>query len=210
MDIMKQGKIRTKYSLKGIYEGHYKITYRGIPCLKCPFDYVMYQMIIFEVQPDLIIEIGTNEGGSAFYRADLLNILGKGVIHTIDIEDKVSELPKAHPRIKFFTSGWADYDLRLAKGFEKVLVIEDSSHNYQNTLGAIKRFAELVTKDSYLIVEDGIIDELGLSKSFGGGPLKAIKEFLPQHREFRLETKWSDLFGPSATFNTGGYLKKIQ
>lgn len=197
-------------SLAGIDKGHHKMTYKGVNCAKCPFDYVMYQMIISEIKPDLIIEIGANEGGSALYMADLLKLQGKGVLHTIDIADRVHPLARAHERITFFGNGWDNYDLDLAKGYETVLVIEDSSHTYQNTLDAIRRFAPVVTPGSYLIVEDGIIDELGLTAEFDGGPVKAIKEFLPAHNEFQLDTYWSDFFGKNATFNTIGYLKKIK
>lgn len=63
-------------SLPGIQKGHHNTTYRGVPCVKCPFDYVIYQMIVEEVRPDLIIEIGAFEGGSALYLADLLDNYG--------------------------------------------------------------------------------------------------------------------------------------
>jgi len=95
-----------QFSLDGVNRGHHNTTYRGIPCIKCPFDYVMYQMIINELKPDLIIEIGTNNGGSALYMADILDTIGKGIIHTIDIESKVGELVQQHDRINLFTDGW--------------------------------------------------------------------------------------------------------
>ena len=41
---------KKKFGLEGINRGHHKTTYRGIPCIKCPFDYVTYQMIINEIQ----------------------------------------------------------------------------------------------------------------------------------------------------------------
>jgi cephalosporin hydroxylase len=201
-------KRQKSFSLKGIDKGHHKITYRGVPCIKCPFDYVLYQMIINQIQPDLIIEIGTNFGGSAVYMADMLGIIGKGVVHTIDIDDKAFDVVKTHSRIKLFTKGWKNYDTSFAKQYSKVLVIEDSSHQYKNTIDALHTFASLVTKGSYLIVEDGIIDELGLSKQFNGGPVKAIKEFIKSHPEFIIDYGLINFFGESATFNTMGYLKR--
>jgi len=197
------------YSLKGIDKGHHHITYRGVPCIKCPFDYVMYQMIINEVQPDLIIEIGTNHGGSALYMADILEKIGEGRIHTIDIDDRAYELAKIHDRITFFHNGWEGYDLQNIKGFERILVIEDGSHEYSSTLGALKKFGPIVTSGSYLIVEDGIIDALGQSEAYNGGPVKAIKEYLVYTGEYNIDYKWLNMFGESATFNTLGFLKKI-
>lgn len=198
------------YSLKSIYKGHHQITYRGVKCIKCPFDYVLYQMILNEVKPDLIIEIGTNQGGSTLYLADLLEILGNGLIHSIDITDTCPPIVKQHARIKLFHQGWDSYDMEFAKGFEKVLVIEDSSHHYENTLSAIRKFEGLVSKNSYLIVEDGIIDALGWSKDFEGGPVKAINEFLSENNNFVRDSHWEDFFGKSATFNTKGFLKKVK
>lgn len=200
---------KVSYGLKEIHQGHYKIEYRGVPCQKCPFDYVLYQMIINQVKPDLIVEIGTNHGGSTLYLADLLQIYGTGRIHSIDISDNCSSLVKSHPRISLFHGGWENYDLANAIEFERILVIEDSSHEYLNTFQAINKFKDLVSLDSYLIVEDGIVDGLGWSNSYQGGPVRAINEFLALNNNFQLDTNWENFFGKSATFNTKGFLKRI-
>lgn len=203
-------KRKKNFSLEGIDRGHHKVTYKGVPCIKCPFDYVLYQMIIEEVKPDLIIEIGTNRGGSALYLADLLELQNKGRVHSIDVMDECSQLVKCHPRISLFHNGWEEYDLNLVSNKSKVLVIEDASHQYQSTLGAIQKFSKVVSSNSYLIVEDGIIDDLGMKKKFHGGPVKAIEEFLISNSDFVIDKRWEDFFGTSATFNTKGYLKKIR
>ncbi len=71
--------VPVKFDVNSLYNGHHLITYRGVKAIKCPFDYVIYQMMIFDLKPDLIIEIGTNErGGTALYFADLLDIIGRG------------------------------------------------------------------------------------------------------------------------------------
>lgn len=201
---------KVMFDYKTIDKGHHKVTYRGVKAQRSPFDYVIYQMIISEVQPDLIIEIGTNFGGGALYMADILNNLGKGVVHSIDITDKCPEIVKTHPRIKLFHEGFEKYDMGLAKPYEKILVIEDASHMYEDTLSAINKFCSLVSKDSYLIVEDGIVDKLGASKEYHGGPCKAIREFLPQHPEFEVDRSWCDFFGKNATNNVNGFLKKVR
>lgn len=190
--------------------GHHKLLYKDVPIIKCPFDYVTYQMILWEVKPDLIIEIGTNRGGSALYFADLLDIIGHGEIHTIDIEDMACAEVKKHPRIKFFKEGYQHYDLKNAEGFEKIIVIEDGSHTYGDVIETISKFSSVVNKDSYLIVEDGIIDKLGWKRKYNGGPNKAIKEFILDNKNYIIDRKWCDLFGINATFNTNGFLKKIK
>ena len=47
---------KIKFDVHSIYVGHHKVSYRGINAIKCPFDYVIYQMILFEVKPDLVID----------------------------------------------------------------------------------------------------------------------------------------------------------
>jgi cephalosporin hydroxylase len=197
-----------KLNMRSIYQGHFNVTYRGVHAVRCPFDFVIYQMIISKIKPDLVIEIGTQAGGSALYLADLMNNIGHGLVHTIDIKNQSNELVQKHPRIALFTEGWETYDIKEARKYATVLVIEDATHIYEDTLGAINKFAPLVTLGSYLIVEDGIIQELGMTKEFHGGPLRAINEFLRNNQDFEIDRDWCDFFGKNVTFNVNGYLKK--
>lgn len=197
-----------KFDLKSVDRGHHQVHYRGVKAQRSPFDYVIYQMIISEIEPDLIIEIGTNFGGNAYCMADLLNNIGKGEVHSIDITDNCPEVVKNHPRIKLFHGGYQNYDLDICQNYDKILVIEDGSHMYEDTFAALNKFHSVVTQNSYFIVEDGIVDQLGSSKMFHGGPCRAINEFLPFHPEYTIDRKWCDFFGKNATNNVNGYLRK--
>lgn len=198
-----------QYKLKDIDAGHHRVTYKGIPAIKCPFDYVLYQMLVMQLKPDLIIEIGTNKGGTTLYLADLLLLNGKGEIHTIDLpSNKEDSMLHQHPQVKVFKTGYEGYDTSAAKAFETVMVIEDGSHMYEDVLKTMYTFAPLVSNGSYLIVEDGIVTELGKEQLFNGGPQKAIREFLTHEKKFSIDRQWCDFFGPNATFNVNGYLKK--
>lgn len=194
------------FNTKTLMNAHHKFYYKGVKCTKYAFDYLNYQMIINEVEPDLIIEVGTDEGGGSLYMADLLNY---GMVHTIDINDKAKDALENHPKIKYFTNGWENYDLKNTEGFKKIMVIEDSSHTYENTLAVMKKFAPVVSPDSYLIVEDGIVTELGNDRLFDGGPLRATREFMQDNKDFVVDRKWCDFFGHNATANPDGYLKKL-
>lgn len=199
---------KVNFSIKAINEGHHKVTYRGVKAVRCPFDYVIYQMIISEINPDLIIEIGTRKGGTTLYMADLLDSINHGSIHTIDITNEAEEIVKRHSRITFFNEGWENYDLENARSFEKILIIEDASHLYEDTLGVLKKFHDLICVGSYFIIEDGIINELGLAKKYNGGPLRAISEFIESNSNFAVDRRWCDFFGTNATFNVNGYLRR--
>jgi cephalosporin hydroxylase len=199
------------FNLDTIYKGHYNVKYRGIEMLHNPFDYLLYQMLIFEVQPDLIIEIGTNKGASSLYFSDLLDIIGDGgVVHTIDVENKIHPIVKNKPNIKFFLNGFENYDLSNTHNFKKIMVIDDGSHMYEDVKKALEKFSSIVSLNSYFIVEDGIISYLNMEKRFNGGPLKAINEFLNENKNFIIDTTYCNFFGKNATFNVNGYLKKIK
>jgi cephalosporin hydroxylase len=203
---MKNFQKDVKVTIQSIEKGHHEVTYRGVPAVRCPFDYVMYQMIINQVKPDLIIEIGTYMGGGALYMADLLNIMNKGMVHTIDRQKLSGDMVWKHNRIKCFTDGWEKYDLKEAENYKTILVIEDSAHTYENTIAVMKKFGPVVSKNSYFIIEDGIISDLG---EYHGGPTKAIKEYLKGNNNYRIDRKWCDFFGMNATFNVNGYLLKV-
>lgn len=201
----------TNFNLKTIEIGHHNFEYNGLKSLKCPFDYLNYQMIIDEVKPDLIIEIGTHFGGNSLYLADLLQLRNRGVLHTIDVNE-YGDLSKldSHPRIKRFLGGYENYDTNQIMEFENVLIIDDGSHQYRDVLNSLNKFNKFVTINSYFIVEDGVLSELGYKESYEGGPLRAIEEFLKENKKFIIDEKWINFFGKNATFNPKGYLKKIR
>lgn len=189
--------------------GHFAVHYRGINYIKCPFDYVMYQMILEEVKPNLVVEIGTFNGGGALYISDIISRWG-GIVHTIDIESKeLDPLVTNNPNIVLFKDGYQGYDISLAKKFNKILVIDDGSHYYHDVKDAFNKFNELVSLNSYYIVEDSVI-YFEDPNSHGGGPIKAIEEIIQENTDFEIDRYWCDFFGTNATFNTDGYLKKTK
>src|SRR5437870_1497233 len=58
--------------------GALTVKWLGTPIWQFPLDAWVLQEVIGELRPDLIIETGTYEGGSAYYFASLCDLLGKG------------------------------------------------------------------------------------------------------------------------------------
>ena len=187
----------------------YKHTYwMNVPCEKCPLDLWIYQEIISATRPDLIIETGTRFGGSALFMAHMLDILGKGEIITIDIDDTISR--PDHPRITYVHGSSSDADLIesvLANRPEEVrLVILDSDHSKAHVAQELDLLARHVSVGSYLIVEDTNINGHPTFPTFGEGPYEAVEDFLKTHSEFTVdETKEKFLL----TFNPRGYLRRV-
>ena len=66
---------------------------------KTPQDLWIYQEIMYETRPDVLVEAGTADGGSAYYFATIFDGLRHGRVITIDIKDKPNR-PK-HDRITY-------------------------------------------------------------------------------------------------------------
>ena len=72
----------------------------GAQALKNPLDLWVYQEIVYETRPELIVETGTYRGGSALYLASLCDLMGHGEVVSIDVEPMRDDYP-AHPRVTY-------------------------------------------------------------------------------------------------------------
>jgi hypothetical protein len=73
--------------------------WQGVSVEKNPLDLWIFQEIIYDTKPDVIVEAGTFRGGSALFMANMLDLLGHGQVVTIDIEE-FPDRPQ-NPRIHY-------------------------------------------------------------------------------------------------------------
>lgn len=184
-------------------------SWMGVPIWKLPLDMWVYQEILFELKPDKIIECGTNRGGSALFMAHMCDLIGKGEIITIDIES-FPEQPK-HQRIRYLLGSSISESIlnqvkSLIKPDERMLVILDSNHRKEHVTKELDIYSKLVTKGSYLIVEDTCLNGHPVYSSFGPGPMEAVRDFLKAHKEFVVDKNKEKFY---LTWNPEGYMKKI-
>ncbi len=188
----------------------------GVTTFKNPLDMWIYQELIFEVKPDVVVEIGSYYGASALFLAHLLDLMGKGIVVTIDIERSMYNVE--HDRIVTVTgdSSSAPIVNRVARLCQDstVMVIHDGDHNSPQVLKDMRAYAPLVSMGSYLIVEDGNVDQFvpgaggGMFGDFpDGGPLVAIREFMKDSTEFEVDR---DRERYILTQNPEGYLKRVR
>jgi cephalosporin hydroxylase len=181
----------------------------GVPVGKIPFDLWIYQEILFETKPDLIIECGTSSGGSAYYLAGLMDLLGKGRIVTIDVV-VCANLP-AHPRIQYLTGSSISPEIveMVKKNIQpgnSVMVILDSDHSAPHVLRELQIYSPLVTKGDYLIVEDSNLNGHPVWPAHGPGPMEAVQEFLATNNEFKIDKSREKFL---VSFNPNGYLRRF-
>ena len=64
----------------------YQWTWLGLPVIQTPTDIVILQEIVWNAQPDVIVETGVARGGSMILAASLLEMIGGGRVIGIDID----------------------------------------------------------------------------------------------------------------------------
>ncbi len=103
----------------------------GVRAQKCPLDLWAYQEIIYETRPDIIVECGTADGGSALYFASMCDLVRNGRVITVDVTE--SSARPTHERITYLTGSSVDEETvgrirHTIAGGDKVMVILDSDH----------------------------------------------------------------------------------
>ena len=179
----------------------YNFTWLGRPLIQLPQDMVAVQELVWRVKPDLIIETGVAHGGSLIYSASLLELIGgAGRVVGVDIDIRahnraeIEKHPLAH-RIQLIQGSSVDRSVirqvrEAARGCERVMVLLDSNHTHKHVLQELRGYSPLVTKGSYLVVFDTLIEDMpgDLIKDRpwgkGNNPKTAVWEFLKKNRRF--------------------------
>jgi cephalosporin hydroxylase len=185
------------------------VRWLGVPVWQDVLDLWVIQEALAEVKPALLVECGTNRGGSALFYANLFDLMDHGRVVTIDIE-RMHELE--HPRVEFILGSSTDAAVvgrvteMASEADGPVMVILDSDHSEAHVAAELDAYAGLVTPGSLLHVQDGIIDQLPVFRGDRPGPLPAIKKFLAAHPEFVWERARSERF--LITHHPMGWLRR--
>lgn len=179
------------------------------PVKKCPLDLWIYQEIIFETRPDVIIETGTALGGSALFLASICDLLKNGKVITIDIE--ANNTRPLHQRITYLRGSSTSKEIlekvrEMTADAKKIMVILDSDHTKEHVLEELRAYHKFVPIGSYVIVEDTDIGGHPVRPDLSEGPMEAVEEFLKENEEFIIDKDREKFY---LTFNPNGYLKRI-
>ncbi|MBN9464676.1 CmcI family methyltransferase [Brevundimonas sp.] len=161
--------------------GTYDVSWLGYQTVKTPNDLIVYQEILTQCRPELIVETGTRWGGSALFLASICDLLGSGRVVTVDVE-KFENRPE-HQRIEYIHGSSTDPAIFAAvKNYAEqslsVMVILDSDHAEPHVSSELSMYASLVSVGQYLIVEDTNINGHPVRPEFGPGPWEAVERFL--------------------------------
>jgi cephalosporin hydroxylase len=199
------------------YSYHFK--WLGRPIIQYPQDIVAMEELIWEVKPDLIIETGIAHGGSLIFSASMLALLdmceaiekkqsldpaqSKRKVLAVDIDIRAHNRTaiEAHPmasRIQMIQGSSIAPEIvaqikAIAADYSRILVCLDSNHTHEHVLEELKAYAPLVSKGSYCVVFDTIVEDLPKEmfpdRSWGPGnnPKTAVWDFLKSHPEFEID-----------------------
>jgi cephalosporin hydroxylase len=206
---------------------HTQDTYAGTRLSKFPEDLRVYEHLLWADRPNVIIEIGTDSGGSALWFRDRLRILkGYSLISEFRVITIDTSVDKARLHLERADQSWdshislvlgdvCDTDLPsqiadLIPHKARCLVVEDSAHTYATTMAALNGFSQFVPLGGFFIVEDGCVDieAMRLEQNWPRGVLPAITDWLASQAGHGFTTRRDmELYG--MTCHPGGLLQRI-
>jgi cephalosporin hydroxylase len=168
------------------------------------------------LQPSLVIEFGTWQGGSALFFSSVMQQIGRAyIVVSVDITaSRISEKAKSDPNIRLLTATSASPELRqtlqtLRNDYPgPAFAILDSDHSKQHVLAEMMNLRDVLIAGDYLVVEDSNVNGHPVKRFFGPGPYEAIQEYcrmFPQDYEhdFEREQKFGFSFAPN------GFLRRL-
>jgi len=217
----------------------YNFSWLGRPIIQYPQDMVAMQELIWAIRPDLIIETGIAHGGSLILSASMLAMLdmcdaiekgeaispaiSKRKVLGLDIDIRAHNRVaiEAHPmssRIQMIEGSSIAPEVvaqvvDIASSYKKVMVCLDSNHTHEHVLEELKAYAPLVTKGSYCVVFDTIVEDLPAvmypDRPWGPGdnPKTAVWEYLKSNKDFEIDLDMEHKL--LITVAPNGFLKKI-
>lgn len=216
--------VRSKY--------FYNFTWMGLPVIQYPQDLIALQELIWETQPDVIIETGLAFGGSCvFYGSCLSHLprrLGEDGFRSypkvISIEKQIGQgvVEEVHARfkeiychVKLIEASSIDPEniniiKELVKG-KRVMVCLDSAHTADHVRQELEIWSQLVSPGCPLVVFDTFVElmpkELYKDHECGPGnsPMTALSAFFRTHDEFETDEIDNKLL---ITSNPVGYLRR--
>ena len=180
----------------------YNFKWMGRPIIQLPQDMMAMQEILWDVKPDLVIEVGIAHGGSILYYASILELLGHGEVIGIDVDIRAHNRAaiEAHPMSKrvhliegsSIAQEVIDKVRGLAQG-KRVVVVLDSNHTHDHVLAELRAYAPLVCVGGYCVVMDTLIEDMpdrffgDRPWGHGNNPKTAVHQFLSNHPGFEID-----------------------
>ncbi len=202
----------------------YNFTWMGRPIIQYPQDMLAMQELIWDIQPDLIIETGIAHGGSLIFYASIMELIGKGKVLGIDIDIRPHNRKEIeqHPMFKRIemiqgsSTSQETYEQVKAHADRAttIMVCLDSNHTHDHVLKELELYAPFTSVGSYCVVFDTVVELLpddmfpNRPWSVGDNPMTAMDAYLNDHPEFEIDQQIDNKLLVSVA--PRGYLKRLR
>ncbi len=173
------------------------LNWKSDPLFKTVYDFTLYPMMLWEIRPAAIIEIGSGLGTSAIWLADMLGVLKiEATIYSVDI----TPLQKTYPGVRFSAGDCRHPETLIGVEALKamphpLLVIEDA---HVNVLGVLTYLHPHMRSGDYLIVEDSQPKQ------------ETLDGFMSKYgASYRVDARYTDFFGRNATCAANSIFKRV-
>lgn len=187
-------------------------TWLQVPLVKTPADILVFQQIISETRPELIVETGAYVGGSAMLFATVQEMLGiDGKVIAVDIDlSLIHEKVREHPRIELIEGSSTDPEvvsrIRAAAEGKRTMVDLDADHRAHHVLAELRTYSSLVSPNCYLVVEDSFFGGRPVRPDAVPGPSEALDAWFAEDPPFESD-RWRERY--LLTQNPRGYMRRI-
>jgi len=208
----------------------YHFEWLGRPIIQYPQDMLAMQELIWQVQPELIVETGIAHGGSLIFSASMLELNAacggppQAEVLGVDIDIRAHNRAaiEAHPlarRIAMIQGSSIAPEVvaqvrERAAGRRRVLVSLDSNHTHEHVLAELRAYAPLTSVGSYCVVFDTVIEDMPADmfpdRPWGPGnnPKTAVWAYLKEHPEFEIDSRMDHKLLISVA--PDGYLRRVR
>lgn len=172
------------------------LEWKGRPLFKTVFDFAMLPMLLWELKPATVFEIGSGAGASALWLADTMGSLGNNAeVYSVDINVVTESSDRVHFLAGDCNSPATLFDIDLLRSAPRPwLVLEDAHVNVHDVLVHMDRF---LAEGDYLFVEDSRIKA------------QALGTFLtPRAQDYQVDARYTDFFGRNATCAANSIFKR--
>lgn len=173
--------------------------WRGHVCYQFPADLWRYAELLWELRPPFVLEVGTAQGGTARFLADVLAAVGVGRLLTIDVQPVILDHPQAMTLCGDAGYGAVIHAVRTWAAGRRGLVLLDGDHASGQVAQELDAYADIA---DYLVVQDTIMEWLPDYRH--DGPHVALARWLPDHPEFAVDPDPV----PGPTQHPGGWLRR--
>lgn len=202
----------------------YHQTWKSTILNKGPVEIATYPILLNELRPRTILELGALHGGGAIWMADICEALHvEAQIISLDIDlSLLSDEARMDPRISFVQGDVSHIgSVPELSNFRAAphpwLVIDDCHYNTGGILDFVSSCGAVI--GDYIIIEDTNLDAwdawshrwMDTSRVENGkGKIKRMREWLGTHDEWLVDLKYVDFFGYNASKNWNSVLRKMR